>query len=94
MESSTTRTGHTDGDASRTNLAVALAAATVLAMVVLGAADADGPIWLIQGVLAAVTVVVALRAGGRSPANARAFGALLVGGILLLIFLGFLVTGG
>ena len=89
-----TAAGPTGADASKTNLALGLAAATVLAMVVLGAADADGPIWIIQGVLAAATVAVALQAGGRSPANPKAFGALLVGGILLLIFLGFLISGG
>lgn len=80
------------GNASPTTTAVALAAATVLAMVVLAALDADGPIWLIQGALALATVVTAWRAGGRTPANPRAFGALIVGAVLLLLFLGFLVS--
>ena len=89
----TTGTGHAQGDASRTNLAVGLAAATLLTLIILAALDHDGPLWIIQGVLGLATVVVALQAGGRSPANPRAFGALIVGGVLLLLFLGFLVTG-
>ena len=87
-----TRTDGATGDRSLTNLAVGLAAATLLAMIVLGAADADGPIWIVQGVLAAATAVTAWRAGGTSARNPLAMGALVVGVVLLLIFLGFLVS--
>jgi hypothetical protein len=80
------------GDRSLTNLAVGLAAATVLTMFVLGAADADGPIWILQGALAAATAVVAWRAGGTSTRNPLAMGALVVGVALLALFLGFLVS--
>jgi hypothetical protein len=79
-------------DRSATNVAVALAAATVLAMVVLGAADADGPIWLIQGALALATVVAAWRAGGTSTRNPLAMGALIVGAVLLAVFAGFAIS--
>ena len=61
-------------------------------MVVLAARDADGPIWLLQGVLALATVVVAWKAGGTSPRNTVASVSLLVGVVLLLTFLGFLVS--
>lgn len=76
----------------QTNLAVGLAAAALLAMVVLMVADADGPIWIVQGVLAAAAAVVAWRAGGTSPANRLAFAAFVVGVVLLALFLGFLVS--
>ena len=80
------------GDRSLTNVAVGLAAATVLAMLVLGAAGADGAIWILQGALAAATAVTAWRAGGTSTRNPLAMGALVVGVVLLLVFLGFLVS--
>ena len=92
MEGTTTGTGGARGDASRTNLAVGLAAATLLTMIVLAALDHDGPVWILQGVLGLATVVVAVQAGGTTPKNPRAFGALIVGGILLLLFLGFLIS--
>lgn len=76
----------------QTNLAVGLAAAAVLAMVVLSAAGADGPIWIVQGVLAASAAVVAWRAGGTSPANRLAFAAFVVGAVLLALFIGFLIA--
>lgn len=69
-----------------------LAAATVVAMVVLGAAGADGPIWIIQGALALATVVVAWMAGGTSPRNTLAFAALVVGGVLFAVFVGFAIA--
>ena len=78
--------------ASLSRIAAALAAAAVVAMVVLAAADADGPIWIVQGVLAAAALVVGWRAGGTKPRNALAFGALIVGTILLVIFVGFTIA--
>ncbi len=77
---------------SLTKVAVGLAAAAVLAMVVLAAADADGPIWIVQGALAAAAAVVGWRAGGTTPRNVLAFGALIVGSVLFLIFVGFTIA--
>jgi len=80
------------GGGSLTNGAVGLAAAAVLAMVVLAAVDAEGPIWIVQGVLAAAAAVVGWRAGGTRPQNVLAFGALLVGTVLFLVFVGFTIA--
>jgi hypothetical protein len=92
MADATRTTDSPAADRSRTNLAVALAGATVLAVVILNIAGADGPIWIIQGVLAAATAVAAWRAGGTSTRNPLAMGALVVGVVLLLLFLGFLIA--
>ena len=80
------------GGGSLTKVAVGLAAAAVLAMVVLAAADADGPIWIVEGVLASAAAVVGWRAGGTTPRNVWAFGALIVGTVLFLIFVGFTIA--
>lgn len=77
---------------SLSRIAAGLAAAAVLAMVVLAAANADGPIWILQGVLAAAAAVVGWRAGGTTPRNALAFGAFIVGTILFLVFVGFTIA--
>jgi hypothetical protein len=73
--------------------AAMLAGAALLTMVVLAALDHDGAAWLLQGVFGLAAVVTGYRAGGASPKNRLAFGALLVGAILLLMFLGFIVAG-
>lgn len=78
--------------ASLSRIAAGLAAAAVLAMVVLAAANADGPIWIVQGVLAAAAAVVGWRAGGTTPRNPMAFGAFIVGLILFVIFVGFTIA--
>ena len=80
------------GNRSLATLAAGLAAAAVLAMLVLAAAEADGPIWIVQGALASAAAVVGWRAGGRSPRNVLAFGALIVGTVLFLVFVGFTIT--
>jgi hypothetical protein len=80
------------GSPSLTKAAVGLAAAALLAMVVLAAADADGPIWIVVGVLAAAGAVVGWRAGGTTPRNTLAFGALIVGTVLFLVFVGFTIA--
>lgn len=77
---------------SLSRLAAGLAAAAVLAMVLLAAADADGPIWIVQGVLAAAAAVVGWRAGGTTPRNALAFGGFVVGALLLVVFVGFTIA--
>jgi hypothetical protein len=73
----------TTGDPTLTRAAVALAIAAIVQVIVMQAADAHGPVWTTQGALAAVTAVVAWRAGGSTPRNLAAFGALVVGAILV-----------
>ncbi len=75
-----------------TKVAVALAAAALIQMVVMEAAGVHGPIWITQGVLAAATVGAAWRAGGTTPRNPLAFGALIVGASLLVAFIGFTIA--
>lgn len=87
----TSRGGATP-DASRTQTAVVLAAATVLVWVVLAALDHDGPGWLLLPVLGLATAVTAWRAGGTSPQNMRALVALIIGVLAILVFLGFVIA--
>lgn len=83
----------TGQDRSRTNLAVALAVAALVAAVALMATDADGPIWLVQAALGLAAAVVGWLAGGRSPRhNLPAFVALVVGAILFLMVVGWLIA--
>ncbi|HEV8053562.1 MAG TPA: hypothetical protein VGP30_01900 [Candidatus Limnocylindrales bacterium] len=69
-----------------------LAAATVLTWVVLAALDHDGAGWLIFPVLGLAAAVSAWRAGGTSPQNMRAFVALIIGMLAILVFLGFVIA--
>ncbi len=78
--------------ASRTKVAVVLAAATLIQMVVMEAAGVHGPIWISQGVLAAATVAAAWRAGGTTRRNPLAFGALILGAVLFVAFVGFTIA--
>ena len=80
------------GSEPLTKVAVALAVAAVVQMVVMEAAGVHGPIWITQGVLAAATVGAAWRAGGTTPRNPLAFGALIVGAVLFVAFVGFTIT--
>jgi hypothetical protein len=80
------------GNESLTRTAVVLAAAGVLVMVVLATIDHDGAGWLLQPVLGLAAAVTAWRAGGTSPRNMPAFAALIVGLLLVLIFLGFIIS--
>ena len=88
-----THADHADGaDRSQTYLAVGLAAAALLVMIVLSSIDADGPEWILQGVLGLAAAVVAWRAGHGSTRNPLALAALVVGGILFLVFAGYLIA--
>lgn len=69
----------------RANLALGLAIASLVAMIVLAAADADGPIWLLQGVLAVGAVIVGWSARGERLAG-RALIAVVLGALLLIAF--------
>ena len=79
-------------DESMTKVAVVLAAGALLTAIVLNILEADGPIWIIQGVLGLAAAVTAWRAGGTSPANRPAFIAFIVGTLLFLAFMGFLIA--
>jgi hypothetical protein len=79
---------------SLTYVAVALAAVAVIQMVAMESAGVHGPIWITQGVLAAATVAAAWRAGGTTPRNPLAFGALIVGAVLFVAFVGFTIAEG
>jgi hypothetical protein len=78
-------------DGSLTRTAAILAAATLALVFVLASIDHDGPGWLLQPILGLATAVTAWRAGGRSPRNALAFAALVIGVLAILVFLGFVV---
>ena len=80
------------GDESLTRTAVLLAAATALVWVILAAMDHDGSGWLLLPVLGLAAAVTAWRAGGTSPQNMRAFVALIVGVLAILVFLGFVIA--
>ena len=86
-------TGATPQDASLTRTAVALAAATVVAWVVLAAIDHDGPGWIVLPVLGLAAAVTAYRAGGTSTSNVPALASLVVGVLAILSFLGFVIAG-
>ena len=73
-------------------LAIALAAATVILWVVLGAVGHDGAGWLGWGLLGVATAVTAWRAGGTSRRNVGALVALSVGVLAIVVFLGFIVA--
>ena len=95
MKATTTHTNarsEAHGNESLTKIAVALAAATVIQLVGMEAAGVHGPIWITQGALAAATTGTAWRAGGTTPRNPLAFGALIVGTLLLVTFIGFTIT--
>ena len=72
-------------DGGRATLALGLALASLVAMIVLAAADADGPIWLLQGALAAAATIVGWTARGERLAG-RARIAVVLGVLLLIAF--------
>ena len=61
------------------NLAVGLAAATVVAWIVLAVIDHDGPGWLVVPVLGALAAIVGWRAGQGSRPTGLALVAVIVG---------------
>lgn len=67
------------GSSSRVNLAVGLAAATVLLMVIFAVAEVDGPIWLLVGALGAAAAIVGWQTGQGSRPTGLALGAVVVG---------------
>ncbi len=85
-------TGAVTQNRSLTWTAIALAAATVIVWIVLGAVDHDGAGWLIFPVLGLAAAVTAWRAGGTSPKNIGAFVALIIGVLAVLVFVGFLIA--
>ena len=79
-------------DHSLTRTAVALAAATVLASLVLTVTGHEGPGWLAQPVLGLAAAVFAWRAGHGSTKNVRALVALIIGVVAVLAFLGWVIA--
>ena len=75
-----------------TRTAIALAAATVIAFLVLAAVDHDGAGWLIFPALGLAAAGTAWRAGGTSPKNVGAFVALIIGVLAILVFLGWIIA--
>ena len=92
--SETGRAQRTEGgsEPSRANLAAGLAVAAVVVWAALLAVDADGPIWIVQGVLALAAAVTGWRAGGGAMPRGRALAALVVGGLLFVMFVGFTIA--
>lgn len=82
--------GHADPSAA--NLAAALAVAAVAAWLALIAADAEGPIWIVQGVLALAAAVTGWRAGAGAMPRGRALAAMVVGLLLFVMFVGFTIA--
>ena len=77
--------------ASRANLAAALAAVAVAIWAVLLAIDADGPIWILVGVASLAAAVTGWSAGGGAMPRGRALVALIVGGVLFAMFVVFTI---
>jgi hypothetical protein len=80
------------GRGSQVNLALGLAAATVLVFVILAATDADGPIWLLVAVLGAIAAIVGWRSGQGSRPSSLALVAVLVGLVGVALVLGWLIA--
>jgi hypothetical protein len=85
-------TGAVRRDQSLTRAALALAAATVVAWIVLAALDHDGAGWLILPVLGVATALTAWRAGGTSPKNRGAFAAFIIGVLAIVVFIAFVIA--
>lgn len=64
---------------SQVNLALGLAAATVVAWIVLAVIDHDGPGWLIVPVFGALAAIVGWRSGQGSRPSGLALVAIIVG---------------
>jgi len=75
----------------RANLAVAFAVAAVGVWALLIAIDADGPIWIVQGVLALGAAITGWRAGASGMPRGRALAALVIGGLLFVMFVVFTI---
>ncbi len=83
----------TRDDQSLTRAAIGLAAATVVAWVVLAALDHDGAGWILLPVLGLAAALAGWRAGGTSPKkNMRAFVALVIGVLAVVVFVAFVIA--
>lgn len=71
---------------SRTNLAFGLALASLVTMVVLGSLEADGPIWLLQGIFAAGAIFFGWTSKQGAKLEGRPLVAVLAGTLLLIAF--------
>jgi hypothetical protein len=86
MEDTPVRSGR--ADASQANVAVGLAAATLVVWVILGIAQAESAIWLVVAALGAVTAFFGWRAGAGSRPTGRALAAVVVGVLAFLTVIG------
>ncbi len=85
----------TRDDQSLTRAALGLAAATIIAWIVLVALDHQGAGWFLFPVLGLAAALTAWRAGGASPkTNMRAFIALAIGVLAVLVFVAFIIADG
>lgn len=75
-----------DEQASRANVAAGLAVLAVAVFAAFAAADADGPIWLLQGATALAAATTGWLAGGGTMPRGRALAALVVGVVLFAMF--------
>ncbi len=73
-------------------MAAGLAAAALVTLIVLAALDHDGPVWLLQPILGAAAVAVAVRSGEPKRRNSLALGGLVVGTIMVLVFLAWVIS--
>ena len=80
------------GGASQTNVAVGLAAATVVLWVILVITEAEGAIWLLLAALGAVTAFVGWRAGAGARPSGRALAAVVVGVLAFLTVIGWWIV--
>ena len=73
-------------DPTRANLALGLAVAALVAWIALIAADADGPIWMVMGVLAAGAAIVGWSARAGEGLAGRSRTAVIMGVLLFVAF--------
>ena len=90
MEDTPVSTGR--GDVSQANVAVGLAAATVVLWVILVVTETEGAIWLLLAALGAVTAFVGWRAGAGARPSGRALAAVVVGVLAVLTVIGWWIV--
>jgi bacteriorhodopsin len=74
-------------------LGVAALVSWVLAMIFAGDNDGSGWLWVVMAAFGVAAVVAGLRANPGRP-QGRALVGVVIGGLLVLLFLGFVIAGG
>jgi len=72
--------------AQQAKTALGLGLAGLVAMIVLGALEVDGPIWLIVGALALAAIFTGLRTRAGGELSRLALGAVTLGALLFIAF--------